>query len=72
MRGAVLSDCGLYRYSLTRMVVAAWGNAPRWRQALVPFDGLGVPWQCLGTTQAGAPRHPLYVRDDARLVGWTQ
>lgn len=26
---------------------------------------------CLGLTSSGAPRHPLYVRGDAKLVRWT-
>jgi len=27
---------------------------------------------CLGTTQAGAPRHPLYLRNDAPLLTWPE
>ena len=50
------------------LVVAAWG-------AWVPFardrearDLLGGrPLMCLGRTRNGGPRHPLYVRGDARL-----
>lgn len=29
-----------------------------------------VRLMCLGTTRAGWPRHPLYVRRDAKLVPW--
>ena len=53
------------------MVVAAWGAhagmghlpashaANRW--------GYGVRWMCLGTTNDGYPRHPLYVKGDTEL-----
>ena len=53
------------------MVVAAWGAhagmghlpashaANRWRY--------GVRWMCLGTTNDGYPRHPLYVKGDTEL-----
>ena len=37
-------------------------------QAIV---GRGLPVWCLGTTQDGWPRHPLYLRNDARLELWT-
>lgn len=53
--------------------VAAWGahasdsRLPTSR-ALQAFlgDGFGG-WECLGTTAAGAPRHPLYLPGDAPL-----
>jgi hypothetical protein len=54
-------------------VVAAWGaGVPfgRDRAALVLLAG--TPLYCLGTTKGGQPRHPLYVRGDARLVPWPE
>lgn len=54
------------------VVVAAWGAGSQ-------LDGLPESkalrgaspfWRCLGTTQTGEPRHPLYVRGDAPLVTW--
>lgn len=50
------------------IVVAAWGvhGAYRGRGAEVAARYAGL--KCLGTTQAGHPRHPLYVRGDTRLV----
>ncbi|HEV2256526.1 MAG TPA: DUF1643 domain-containing protein, partial [Streptosporangiaceae bacterium] len=55
-------------------VVAAWGAhaaaGARARAVAELFARLGVPLRCLGTTKAGAPRHPLYVRGDAPLTGW--
>ncbi|MCI0635552.1 MAG: DUF1643 domain-containing protein [Actinobacteria bacterium] len=54
------------------VVVAAWGAlAPRGRVEDVLAGPLaGVELLCLGTTAAGAPRHPLYVRADQPLVPW--
>jgi hypothetical protein len=58
-------------------VVCAWGaNAKTERVAAVwkIFQGHGDPrlrnvW-CLGTTKSGAPKHPLYVRGDQKLIRW--
>jgi len=30
----------------------------------------GVELRCLGRTKSGAPRHPLYVRADAKLEAY--
>jgi len=49
----------------TTQVIAAWGahaRPDRVRQVLRILEG--KPVYCLGVTQAGAPRHPLYVRAD--------
>jgi len=54
-------------------VVCAWGaNAQQPRVETFTFlmGKLGVRLWCLGTTKAGAPRHPLYVKSDQRLVRW--
>ena len=53
-------------------VVAAWGAHTRARTAAANY-GLGKrrPLVCLGTTQDGSPRHPLYVKSDAPLVPWS-
>jgi hypothetical protein len=52
------------------LVVAAWGagGALHKRGAAVAaiLAGVGPVW-CLGRTQAGFPRHPLYVRAAQRL-----
>jgi hypothetical protein len=50
------------------IIIAAWGvhGAHRGRHTdlmrMLPADRL----HCLGTTKAGMPRHPLYLRGDAR------
>ncbi|MFZ2996230.1 DUF1643 domain-containing protein [Sphingobium sp.] len=53
-------------------VLAAWGahGAHRGRGAAIvgKADSLGVDLRCLGTTQGGYPRHPLYVKSDQPLV----
>lgn len=53
-------------------IICAWGAhtfaAPR---ALDVAEGLrGMEALCLGTTKAGAPRHPLYVRGDTEPIPW--
>lgn len=52
-------------------IICAWGahwmaDEPA-RQAVALFQSLGVELKCLGKTQDGAPRHPLYVRNDQPL-----
>lgn len=46
--------------------VAAWGAHPQVNRACDPLP-LAFDWKCLGRTQAGHPRHPLYVRSDQPL-----
>lgn len=57
--------------------IAAWGAHPLARDehrtilaGHPDFAGRGIDWLCLGTTRAGAPRHPLYLRRDAVPVPW--
>ena len=52
------------------LIILAWGShqaaekrAPQVRDMLA-----GYPLHCLGKTQSGAPRHPLYLPSDAPLV----
>lgn len=54
-------------------VVAAWGaNAKPARTGQVAgiVEVLGVVLKCLGTTKAGHPRHPLYVKGGIPLVAY--
>ena len=51
-------------------IVAAWGVSGDYQaraDAVVRLFGERELW-CLGTTQAGHPRHPLYVPGDQKLV----
>jgi hypothetical protein len=56
------------------LVVAAWGAfLPRSHRQhpdtfMVSAVGADRQVMCLGETKSGAPRHPLYIRKDARLV----
>jgi hypothetical protein len=53
-------------------LVAAWGahaKADRVDHVLT-IPGVADRLQCLGTTKAGAPRHPLYLRADAQLEAY--
>lgn len=56
-------------------IVVAWGANPAAARRLDAFRRLHVeagrpPLWCLGRTKGGAPRHPLFVRSDERLVPW--
>ena len=62
------------------VLVAAWGNGPGGLRDLVRERGEqvrriveaqgGGRLHCLGTTSSGAPKHPLYLASDTRLVPW--
>lgn len=53
-------------------IIAAWGaNANPERAAEVAAMPGGDRLVCLGTTRAGAPRHPLYLRADAQPEPWS-
>lgn len=53
-----------------RMVLAAWGvhgdHQDRAGHVLRLLAFFNVPLYCLGTTQGGHPKHPLYLRRDAK------
>lgn len=56
-------------------IVLAWGAVDRrlaWQRdtALGWLRGHEDRFYCLGTTKAGEPRHPLFVRSDQPLVPW--
>ncbi len=53
-------------------VVAAWGtHADAYRvRAVRRLAGEDYPWQSLGVTKDGHPKHPLYVRADAAFISW--
>ncbi len=58
-------------------IVCAWGAIrPQFESERPRPEGIaranGIPVYCLGTTKAGHPRHPLYVRGDAPLERWPQ
>lgn len=53
------------------LIVAAWGaHCPVDREREV-CSVIGRPVHCLGTTKAGAPKHPLYLRADTKPELWT-
>jgi len=51
----------------SQLILAAWGNHGLWldRQARV-LSLIDREVHCLGVTKTGAPRHPLYLKADAR------
>ena len=54
-------------------VVVAWGAHAK-AQRVAQVHEIVRHWcrdvMCLGTTQAGAPKHPLYLPNDTALVAW--
>lgn len=54
------------------LVICAWGVNAR-ADRVERFSQLApeVERRCLGVTKAGAPRHPLYLRKDAKHERWT-
>ncbi|MFT0140725.1 DUF1643 domain-containing protein [Alcanivoracaceae bacterium MT1] len=69
------TDSWLFRAATlpARRVVCAWGaNAqPERVRAVADLIGPVADLVCLGTTKAGHPRHPLYVKGDQPLVPWS-
>jgi len=55
-------------------IVCAWGAHHKARDAADAFfidcQNNGVEMVCLGKTQSGAPRHPLYVKSDQPIMRW--
>jgi hypothetical protein len=54
-------------------VVCAWGaNArpERVREVVRLLHACGARLKCLGVTQSGAPRHPLYIAASQKLEDW--
>lgn len=70
-------------FSNCQLVMAAWGNGAdaddldRWRTFVETEIGWPGAWHCLGTTNGGAPKHPLArgrhrIPDDAEPMIWRQ
>lgn len=56
------------------LVVCAWGanaECERVKRFAEIADECGANLWCLGTTKAGAPLHPLYLRKDTELRPWS-
>lgn len=56
-------------------LIAAWGahaRPDRVAHVLKLVDAAGARLTVIGTTKAGAPRHPLYLPGTAALAPWTQ
>jgi hypothetical protein len=67
--GVIMQEVIVARESDAK-VIAAWGAHPMAvERARIVARNIGFLY-CLGTTAAGAPRHPLYVRGDTELVPW--
>ena len=67
-----LRDAATQAHSTNGYVIAAWGGhaRPDRVHAATAVLAAAGPIHCLGTTKAGAPRHPLYLRNDSPLLTW--
>lgn len=67
--GGARGDLELAVAKSADLVVCAWGaGVPFGRDRLALKILAGKPLHCLGATKAGHPRHPLYVRGDAKPI----
>jgi hypothetical protein len=48
-------------------IVAAWGAHPSAKERASDIHRWFGPFECLGVTKGGAPRHPLYVHGDQKF-----
>ncbi|HEY5482808.1 MAG TPA: DUF1643 domain-containing protein [Propionibacteriaceae bacterium] len=72
-----VKQAALHAAYFSSPIVAAWGalaRPKRVEEVLALIRGVRAMGllSCLGTTNSGAPRHPLYLRSDAPLVPWPE
>ncbi len=62
------NDFYIRRYCENKTVIVGWGNDGAWigrdKQVLAILKEVGAKVFCLGTTDSGQPKHPLYLRKD--------
>ncbi len=60
----------------SELIIVGWGAYPNLRHRDVDIalmaEAASKPLYCLGTTKAGHPRHPLYLRKDTPLEIWNR
>lgn len=57
------------------LVVCGWGDNARQQRVVevcLLMKEAGVELHCLGTTKAGAPKHPLFIKSDQALEEWVK
>ena len=65
-----LNDRYLSRYSKKcKEVIVAWGKMPEEKRVLA-VTSMFPRAKCITCNLDGSPRHPLYVKNDARLKRW--
>jgi len=55
-------------HSLMGIIIAAWGAHPLAKDRAKPLNCLTGKLLCLGKNKNGSPKHPLYVKKDAKLT----
>lgn len=54
-------------------IICAWGanaKTERVKEVSKILEDAGARLWCLGTTKSGAPKHPLYIKSNQRLIAW--
>jgi hypothetical protein len=58
-------------FSKHKRIICAWGGNAKMERVVEVYDmlnKLGVEMYCLGTTKAGMPKHPLYIKGDQPFI----
>lgn len=57
--------------STRKLPIAAWGANPMVTDEIVAdLMLIAGPMLCFGTNKDGSPRHPLYIKNDSKIVSW--
>ena len=60
----------IQEHRLNGIIIAAWGANPLVQNRGFSLNHHEGPFQCLGETKHGYPRHPLYVKSNQKLEQW--
>lgn len=58
-------------FSTHKKIICAWGGNAKMGRVIEVYNmlnQLGVEMYCLGTTKAGMPKHPLYIKGDQPFI----
>lgn len=63
-------EAQITKHRMGGIIVAAWGAHPMAKERADWFFRNYSGIKCLGTTNNGSPRHPLYVKSQQQFVEW--
>lgn len=58
-------------FTSNKKIICAWGGNAKMNRVIEVYNmlsELGVEMYCLGTTKAGMPKHPLYIKGDQPFI----